>query len=751
MISLFLCAVAMLFVLVPVYQNAPKADENSNSTVQLRLMETTDIHSHVVNYNYYQDKQTSEFGLALTATLIEQARSETANTILFDNGDLIQGNPLASYISKQGLEEGDVHPVYKAMNQLDYAAGNIGNHEFNYGIEFLQEAIDDANFPYINANVYVDDGDDNPANDENFFTPYKIIPKKVTDEAGNEHTVDIGVIGFVPPQIMQWDKANLEGKVIAKDIYKTAQKFVPQMVKEGADIVVAIPHSGVGTPEITEKEENAVYDLTKIPGIDAILFGHSHLIFPSDDFAGLENVNLEKGTINGVPSVEAGMWGDHLGIVDLTLQKDGEDWDVIDSKSEARPIYNSETGEPLVEPDQDILDAVQGDHQSTLEYIRGQVGETTAPIYSYFARVKDDPSVQIVSDAQTWYTEKIVQGTEYEGMPILSAAAPFKAGGRGGADYYTYIPEGPIAIKNVADLYVYPNTLKVVKLNGAQVREWLEMSAGQFNRIDPNTTEEQSLINTSFAAYNFDVIDGVTYEIDVTNPQRYSDDGELINPDSHRIVNLQFNGEPIDEDQAFLIATNNYRASGGGNFPHLDGSNIVLSPQIENRQAVIDYIKNNVTIDPSADDNWTYAPVDGNVQATFNSSPEARQLIDEQGNISFVGEAADGFVKYAMDLSAPDEEDPEPSVNSLRTLVDGYIESGDIKHPLAVQLTNKLRQAEHQLEKGHTKQATKKMQDFLKHLNKPSMEKFISNNAKKDLNKQANALIEAWENKDLNK
>ncbi|UOQ94739.1 bifunctional 2',3'-cyclic-nucleotide 2'-phosphodiesterase/3'-nucleotidase [Halobacillus shinanisalinarum] len=459
-VLLFVLAVILAFI--PFKQSYADEKPNTHSTIKLRLMETTDIHNHIVDYNYYQDQSTDEFGLALTATLIKQARSQVKNSILFDNGDLIQGNPLGDFTAQQGLEEGDVHPVYKAMNLLNYAAGNIGNHEFNYGITYLKEAIDDAKFPYVNANVYIDDEDDNPDNDKNFFTPYKILQKQVVDDNGNQQTVHIGVIGFVPPQIMQWDKTNLKGKVVAKDIYKTAQKFVPQMVAEGADIIVAIPHSGVGSTEINEKEEDAVYDLTKIEAIDAILFGHSHLVFPSGEFAGIPNVDLEKGTINGVPSVEAGMWGDHLGIVDLTLEKDSNDWDVIDSSSEARPIYDAETGKALVEPDQKILDAVRKDHQATLNYIRSKVGETTAPIYSYFARVKDDPSVQILSDAQKWYTEKIVQGTKYEGLPILSAAAPFKAGGRGGPDYYTSIPQGPIAIKSVADLYVYANTLKVV-------------------------------------------------------------------------------------------------------------------------------------------------------------------------------------------------------------------------------------------------------------------------------------------------
>lgn len=712
--------------------------ETTDSIVNMRLMETTDIHVNLVNYNYYKDMPTNEFGLAMAATLIKQARSEVENNMLFDNGDLLQGNPLGDYVARNGLEEGEVHPVYKAMNLLNYAAANIGNHEFNYGIDFLKESIDDANFPYINANVYYDDGDTDPTNDQHFFEPYKIMQKQVVDTDGNTQTVDVGVIGFVPPQIMQWDKANLEGKVMTKGIYETAEKYVPIMKEQGADIIVAIPHSGLGSVELQEREENATYNLTQVEGIDAIMFGHAHEAFPSETFAGIPGVNLEKGTINGVPSVEAGFWGNHLGIIDLKLKKNGKDWDVIDSSADVRAIYDEATGEALVEPDQEILNAVSEEHQATLDYVRSQVGETTAPIYSYFALAKDDPSVQIVSNAQKWYTKKAVEGTEYEGMPILSAAAPFKAGGRGGVNYYTYIQEGPIAIKNVADLYVYPNTLKVVKLTGQEIREWLEMSAGQFNQIDANGSQQQSLVDLDFSTYNFDVIDGVTYEIDVTEPSRYNNDGELINPDAQRIVNLQYNGELVQDSQQFLIATNNYRASGGGSFPNLDGSQIVLEPQIQNRQAIIQYIQENGTIDPSADGNWSFAPIDGNPKVAFQSSPDAQQFIQPDGNITFIGEGTNGFAKYGINLSEP------VTLSTLKRDVADFEEAGEVDHPLAVQLTNKLKQTEHQMKKGHDRQAMKKMEGFLKHLNNKGKNKFITTDAKESLNNAANELLDSW-------
>ncbi len=625
-------------------------------TVELRLMETTDIHVHVLNYDYYRDRQDDTVGLAKIATLLEQARREADNAMLFDNGDLIQGNPMGDYMANiRGLEPGEVHPVYKAMNLLDYAVGNLGNHEFNYGLEFLEAAIAGAEFPYISANVFIDDGDDNPANDKSFISPYVILDRVLVDGAGAEHPIKIGVIGFVPPQIAVWDRANIEGRLIAKDIVETAEHYVPQMKDEGADIVVAIPHSALGATTGREgMEENASFFLSEVAGIDAILFGHAHRVFPAEEFSELDGVDVAAGTVNGVPSVMPGFWGSHLGVIDLTLEVEDGVWSVAGAKVENRPIYTRDgrTVVSLVDPNEAIAAAVADEHQATLDFVRSAVGQTTAPINSYFALVADDPSIQIVTDAQKWYVEALIDGSDYDGIPVLSAGAPFKAGGRGGPEYYTDVPAGEIAIKNVADLYLYPNTVRAVLLNGAQVKDWLEMSANMFGTIDPAMDGEQPLLNPDFPSYNFDVIDGVTYQIDVSQPPKFATDGTVANPDSSRIIDLQFEGAPIDPDQMFVVATNNYRAGGGGKFPHLDGSNIIIEAPDTNRDVIVRYLIEKGEIDPSADGNWSLAPIPGNVAVTFESGPAAQAYLEGRTDVEPIGSNEDGFSIYRLDLSA---------------------------------------------------------------------------------------------------
>ena len=628
----------------------PMASMDGGAVVELRLLETTDIHVHIANYDYFRDREDNGIGLSQTATLIKQAIAEVPNSLLVDNGDLIQGNPLGDYMARVKGVVNDIHPVYKAMNTLPYVVANIGNHEFNYGLDYLKQTLAGADFPYISANVY--DADTG----ESTFTPYVIDDYAVTDVNGEEHNIKVGFIGFVPPQIMLWDKSHLEGLVTAADIVETAKKYVPQMKAEGADIIVAIPHSGLYVQPAKGGDENAVYYLSTIAGIDAILFGHSHRTFPGPDYDDLENVDNVLGTVNGTAAVMPGFWGNHLGIIDLTLQQVDGEWKSIASRSEVRPVSERVDGKlvPLVETDSAIIEAIAVEHAETLEWIRQPFGEATAPINSFFALVRDDPSIQIVTDAQKWYVERLLQGTEYDGMPVLSAGAPFKAGGRGGPDNFTDVPAGVIAFKNVADLYIYPNTLKVVQLTGAEVREWLEMSAGQFNQIDIDASEPQMLVNDSFPTYNFDVIDGVTYDIDISQPSRYDPKGNLINPGASRIVNLQYDGRPVADGKKFVVATNNYRASGGGNFPGVTSDKIIIDAPDENRQVLANYIAELGQVNPSADMNWDFAAIPHATGLLFRTSPSetAAKFADQFDNISYDGRIdEEGFAMYRIDLS----------------------------------------------------------------------------------------------------
>lgn len=634
---------------------------NATSTVNLRVIETTDIHSYLTAYDYYKDKVVDNFGLTRAASLVKQARSEVKNSVLVDNGDLIQGSLIGQYAVDEGLKN-QIHPAFQAMNTMGYDVGNVGNHEFNFGLEYLNKALAGAKYPILNANVY------DAKTGKNYFTPYVIKEKEVVDTDGNKQVIKIGYIGFTPVQILSWDADKLTGKVTTESIYESAKKWIPKMKAEGADVIVAVPHSGIGSDKVVTGAANEVNMLSKVPGIDAIMFGHSHAVFPSPEFSTVPGSDIAKGTLNGVPSVMPGRWGDHIGIVDLTIKQINGKW-VVDhslSQGSTRAIYDVKTKKALVQDDPTVAAALKNVHENTIKYASSSFGVLGDDLVGYLALSQEDYAVKLVQQAQRWKVEQFIKNNpKYKDYKALSAAAPFKYGERhNDITNYTKVKKGPFAIKNVADVYLYPNNFTIVEVTGAQVRRWLECSANLFNRIDPNSNSQQNLWNQRFRTYNYDSIYGVQYQIDVTKFPKYLSSCKTPNsgPVESRIVDLTYNGQPLKDDDKFLVGTNNYRASGSSMaFPEWivrDDNN-----QMTNQEVIQEYIahetkeKGKVTIDKSF--NWSIKPIPGGEKLTIVMfsfpQPEAIEWVMKNSvwKLKKLGTDEAGFQLYNIDLSKP--------------------------------------------------------------------------------------------------
>lgn len=594
-----------------------------NTSEKLVIMGTTDIHAYMMPYDYMNDVENQTFGLTKVHTLVEEIRSQNEHTLLLDNGDIIQGSIFGDMLALiNPVKAEDPHVIMDVMNAMGYEAATLGNHEFNFGLQYLDETIAKADFPWLSANIY------NEGTAELRYNPYTIIEKEI-----DGHTLNVGVIGFVPPQIMTWDRIHLENNIYVEEIVDSANKYIPQMKAEGADVIVAVAHSGIDPSD--NASENAAYQLSQVDGIDAMILGHQHRVFPGTDaYSNIDGIDAVNGTVNGVPTVMPGSWGSHLGVIELDLQYSGTEWEVISSHSEAKVTAN-------YDPHPEIVSLVQETHEATIEYVNSPVGETEVDLNTFFSRVMDNEVVQLINEAQLDYMNQYFAGTAYEDMPMLSAAAPFRAG-RGGA--FTNVEAGEIAIRDVNDIYVYPNTLHVVKVDGTELRNWLERSAVNFLQIDPDSAEDQYLINTAFASFDFDTIEGVEYQIDVTKPV-----GE-------RIIGLTYDGQKVTEGHEFLVATNNYRAGGGGN--HLNDAETVLASTDENREVIIDYIRNHEgPIQVEASNNWSIVPFNHEGRVLFESDLNGKELASDIPYVSFVDLVNETTGLYQYHPLVEDEEE----------------------------------------------------------------------------------------------
>lgn len=540
-------------------------------TARVTVLGTTDLHGNVFNWDYfknadYTDRDLNDIGLAKISTLVEAMREERGgrSTLLIDAGDTIQGTPLAYYYAKiDPITEGSVHPMAEAMNLVGYDAAALGNHEFNYGIPLLRRFEEQCDFPLLAANA-VDPATKRPA-----FPPYVI--RKVRS---GEHTLKVGILGLTNPGIAIWDKAHVEGRMEFPGLVEQARTFVPQMRRAGADIVVVAAHSGADTSSswgdtLPYVENASTLVAEQVPGIDAILVGHAH-----KEIAERWVTNSETG--RQVLLTEPLRWGMRLSVLTFDVERVRGRWVVRDLGAQ---LLNANT----VDQDPAVVAALAKQHDVVVDYVNSVIGTSLQPMSAARATVEDVAAIDFVNHVQALTVKEALAGTADAALPVLSIAAPFN---RAAA-----IPEGEVTVRDVAGLYIYDNTLLAVQITGAQLRDYLEFSVRYFKQVTgtgPFTMDEVTQAPTASAPngtpdYNYDIVAGLdaplSYLIDLSVPAG-----------SGRIQQLAYAGAPVADDQVFALAINNYRQSGGGNFPHVSTAPVLYNRQLEIRQLIIDWV-----------------------------------------------------------------------------------------------------------------------------------------------------------------
>lgn len=539
-------------------------------------MGTTDLHGHVFDWDYfknteYDDAAHNDIGLAKVSTLVTAVRDRIAADpdalppLLLDAGDTIQGTPLAYYFAKiEPITGGHLHPVAAAMNLIGYDAAALGNHEFNYGLDILRRFERQVEFPLLGANAM------------DWTTGLPAFPPYVLKRVGR---VTVGILGLTNPGIAIWDKAIVDNQLSFGGIVELARTWVPRVRKAGADVVIVAAHSGMDLSSsygdaLPAPENASVLMAETVPGIDAVLVGHAHLEIPE---------RLVTNQVTGAEVVlsEPLKFGMRLSLIELDLAELDGRWKVVGRRAE---VLNANT----VDADPRVLAVLQQDHDKVVEYVNSKIGTCKETMSAATAAWEHTAALDFVVFVEADAVSKALDTS----LPVLAIAAPFN---RSAA-----IPAGDVSVRDVAGLYAFDNTLLAVTMTGAEIEDYLEFSAQYFRQVSglgPFRSEEITNAPTTTAPigtpdYNYDIIGGLTqpltYQIDVAKPV------------GSRITGLAYGGVEVAADQEFVVAVNNYRQSGSGNFPHVSTARIVYNRQVEIRQLMIDYVATTGTVDPAA-------------------------------------------------------------------------------------------------------------------------------------------------------
>ncbi|HEX8890507.1 MAG TPA: 5'-nucleotidase C-terminal domain-containing protein [Pyrinomonadaceae bacterium] len=548
-LALILPPSLVLALTLIVSTSATHATNPPPARAQVTILSTTDLHGNILPVDYYTNKADNR-GIAKVATLIKQARKETPNLLLLDSGDTIQGTPLEYYHNRKNNTPPD--PMMLSMNALHYDAMTVGNHEYNFGLNILNKARHEANFPWLSANTY------KKGTNETAYDPY--IIKEVNG-------VRVGILGLTTPGIPNWENPpNYEGLEFRETVSEAAKWVKVLREKEHVDLVVIAMHMGLEedlrtgemNPSNVPNENAAVKIARQVSGVDVILMGHTHR-------------EVSSLYINGVLLTQADYWGHRLARVDVYLEKEEAQgrWHVVAKSARTIAVDN-------VKPDEEVARLAAPYDTETQAWLGRVIGDSPAELSAQDSRFRDTAIMDLIQRVQL-----------EAGHADVSLAAPF--------NLQAHIAKGPVTVRDIAGLYVYENTLVVIEVTGQQLKDALEHSAKYFLPYVPGK-QPSDLVDDKIPAFNFDIGEGVTYDLDISKPV------------GQRIQNLRFHGQPLSPVQKLKLAVNNYRVNGGGGYTMYKNAPIVSRSSEEIRDLIIDWVERNKQVPPEPTNNWRLLP-----------------------------------------------------------------------------------------------------------------------------------------------
>lgn len=613
-----------------------RADDRRDQDGQYRvtILATSDLHLNLLQDASPPSASAQGRSIADVLACLHRLRAEDPEAVLVDNGDVLQGSVFGEALAQAAVEERHKsHPMIQAMNVLGYDALSLGNHDLDYGVDFLANVLTVARFDVLCANLRA------KTSNRSLFSPSMILtrqPRRATtapdarSDGAPPPPLRIGLIGLLPPEIMLWNADQLGERYIAEDLVATARAEAVRLRAAGADLVVALCHSGIGRDPTARDGEHAADRVAALTEIDAVVAGHAHQLFPGPEFHSHPAVDLARGCLAGTPLVMPGVGGSHIGRLRLDLDWTGARWRVLSGRGEliAVPAQGAAT-QGTAAPNE--LSRICADaRRSTARIMGRRAGSSAVPIHSHFALAADCPATRLLAEAKRWHVAQALERLGLSDLPVLAAASAARSGGRGGPGNFTRLPTGQLFTRHLAELCPFPNTIRALRITGAGLRDWLEHSAGIFNQIG-STACDVPLINPARPGYGFDVILGLTYEIDPTAPPRYDPLGRVIDPLASRITDLRHEGQPLRDSDVFALAVSSYRAMGSGAYPGTGSlRDEVYAAPIQIRQIVADYLAAKPDWRPEGGPIWHFTARPGR-SAVLQTSPEASQHLPHPG------------------------------------------------------------------------------------------------------------------------